>query len=125
GAFPSSGDPKQRRAARSSKPWKSELSLQAHLVAHRPRDAENLDACGNAAIDRDLDECRAQFLVGQVVADRTAKMDAEFVHAVQRREHAQIEKAALLQVEPLVRPGRTPAIFVEQILERPREIVAV
>ncbi|MBB4342967.1 hypothetical protein GGE56_004356 [Rhizobium leguminosarum] len=50
-------------------------------------------------------------------------MYPELVHAIEGREHSKVDKAALLQVAAVVGPGCTPAIFIENILEGPGEII--
>ncbi|MHC2733466.1 hypothetical protein ACVIEO_007043 [Rhizobium leguminosarum] len=52
-----------------------------------------------------------------------ADMYPELVHAIEGREHSKVDKAALLQVAAVVGPGCTPAIFIENILEGPGEII--
>ncbi len=75
-------------------------------------------ACGHAAVDRDLHECLAHFLRGHAVIESAVDMNSEFIAAIQRAQHAQIEQAAIASAEAGTSPHRTPAILGHQIGER-------
>jgi len=53
------------------------------------------DAAGNPHIDGDLCENCSQFVLGEAAFDSVTKIQFEFVHSVQRRDHRQIDHQAL------------------------------
>ena len=52
-------------------------------------------------------------------------MSFKFVHTPEASDHTKIEQAAIARLEILVGPHRTPAEFIEQILEFAIEVVGI
>ena len=80
---------------------------------------------GNAAIDRDLDQHRADFVRRHAVVERAAHVGLEFLHAAERGDHAEVEDRALARRQRVVAPGLAPAILRDDALEVAVEVVDV
>src|SRR4029078_2825923 len=76
-----------------------------------------IDAAGNAAIDRDLDQHLADLVRGHAVVERAAHVSLEFLHAAERCDHAEVEDRALARRQRIVAPGLAPAILRHDALE--------
>src|SRR5579872_3035837 len=63
-----------------------------------------IDRGRESAINRNLPQDGGQFLVGQAIAQGTAKVRLELVHAAETGDHAEIEQAAVARLEILVGP---------------------
>src|SRR5208283_2292929 len=77
------------------------------------------------AIDRDLDEHRAQFLRCKAVDLGTADMVGELSHLAERGDHTEGENAALARRQCLLAPYLAPAVFGHQPLKIAVEIIDV
>src|ERR1043166_4067196 len=98
-------------------------SANARLLERLARQPEVLDPGGYAAIDRDLQQHLGDLLLGDAVLDRALHVRLELVMAVERREHGEVEHAARAPVETGPVPDRAPAIFGDEVLHRPIEVV--
>ena len=85
--------------------------------------AESIDAGRHAAIDRDLHEHLANFLARGTVGQRAPNMGLEFVGAVERAQHREVEKAARLVRKPVAAPHGAPGTFRNVVLHRLAEFV--
>src|SRR5438105_10591744 len=92
---------------------------------HFARDAKAVDAGGHAGIDRNLHEDFADFVAADPVGQRALDVHAQLVRPVEDRDHGEVEHAAGLARQFVAAPHRAPAIFGDQFLERPVEIVDV
>src|ERR1043166_9528757 len=98
-------------------------SGNARLLERLARQAEVLDPGRHAAVDRDLQQNLGDLLLGDAVLDRALHVRLELVMTVERREHGEVEHAARAPVEARPIPDRTPAIFGDEVLHRPVEVV--
>src|SRR5262249_4246130 len=87
--------------------------------------AEAIDAARDAAIDRDLDQHRADFVRRHAVVERAADVGLELLHAAERSDHAEIEDRALARLQRVVAPRLAPAILRDDTLEVAVEVVDV
>src|SRR4051812_11409039 len=87
--------------------------------------AEAIDAARNAAIDRDLDQHRADFIRRHAVVERAADVGLELLHPAKRGNHAEVEDRALARWQRVVAPGLAPAILRDDTLEVAIEVVGV
>src|SRR5882724_13453135 len=101
----------------------SRLLLLIQLGEYFPCIAESIDAGRHAAIDRDLHEHLAYFLARGAVGQRAPNMGLEFVRAVERAQHREVEKAAGLVRKAVAAPDIAPAVFRREVLHRPVEVV--
>src|SRR5437764_13179664 len=85
--------------------------------------AEMLDPRRHTAIDRDLQQYLGDFLSGHAVLERTLDVRLELVVSVERGQHREVEHAARAPIEAGSIPDRAPAIFGDEVLQRPIEIV--
>jgi hypothetical protein len=99
------------------------LFLLIQLGEYFPRIAESLDAGRHAAIDRDLHEHLAYFLARGTVGQRAPNMSLEFVRAIERAQHREVEKTARLVRNAIAAPDITPAIFRREVLHWTIEVV--
>ena len=89
------------------------------------REAERIDGCGNARVDRDLHQGLADLFLRCAVADRAFDVNLELVRPVQRGEHRDVEQAARLLRQAFAAPHRAPAVLGDELLERHVEVVGV
>src|SRR3984957_12529944 len=94
-----------------------EPSALVQFSEHFARDAEAVDACGHAGIDRHLHEDFANFVPGDAVCQGALDMRWQLVRAVEDRDHGEIEHAAGLAWQFLAAPYGAPAIFGDQFLK--------
>src|SRR3954470_19313318 len=87
--------------------------------------AEAVDATWDAAIDRDLDQHRADLVWRHAVVQRAADMGLELFHPAERGDHAEVEDRALARRQRVVAPGLAPAILRDDALEVAVEVVDV
>src|SRR3954451_2721481 len=95
------------------------------LREHFARNPKTVDRGRHAGIDRDLHQDFADFVAAHAVGQGALEVSAQFMRPVQDRDHGDVEHAAGLLRQLLAAPHRTPAVFVEQVLERRVETVDV
>ena len=88
-------------------------------------DAEGVERRRHAGIDRHLKEDLADFLAAQAVVERAHHMEFQFVRTIERGDHGEIDQRALFPVEPGPAPDIAPAIFGDELLQGPGEIVGL
>ncbi len=93
------------------------------LGEYFPRIAESVDASRHTAIDRDLHEHLAYFLARGTVGQRAPNVGLEFVRAIERAQHREVEKTARLVGNAIAAPDITPAILCREVLHRTIEVV--
>src|SRR6185503_1485359 len=86
-------------------------SLLLELAERFSGDAERVDGCGHAGIDRDLQQHLADLRLRRAVADRAFDVDFQLVRAIQRAQHRDVEQAASLLLEPFAAPDGAPAVL--------------
>src|SRR6266481_4364486 len=101
----------------------SRLLPLIQLGEYFPCIAESIDAGRHAAIDRDLHEHLAYFLLCGAVGQRAPNMGLEFVRAVERAQHREVEKTAGLVRKAVAAPDIAPAIFRREVLHWTIEVV--
>src|SRR5689334_16143107 len=69
---------------------------------------ERIHARRHAAIDRDLHEHLADFLLGGAVGECAADVGLQLVRAIERAEHRQVQEAAGLACQALAAPDVAP-----------------
>jgi hypothetical protein len=87
------------------------------------RNAETLDTGRDPAVDGNMNEDGSQLVPAPAIADRTAEMQLPLVHAVERRNHAEVQQTALPVVQAFVTPGGAPAVFRHQLLKFSIEVI--
>src|ERR1051326_22170 len=115
---------RMRIATRFCPPYGLDL-LAFDLLEELARDAERIDGRRRAGVAADLQEDLADLGLGDAVAQRAAQMRAQLMRPVEDRDHRQVEHAARLERQTLATPDSTPAVFVEDVLERLIEVVDV
>ena len=121
GAF---GSCQGRRACRADRAWRYFLFFcHASMIglAWRKQSTPH----GNAAIDRDLDQHRADLVRRHAVVERAAHVGLEFLHAAERCDHAEVEDRALARRQRVVAPGLAPAVLRDDALEVAVEVVDI
>src|SRR6185437_4063488 len=119
--------PAARAAASSSgselRHWRAASAFGVKLRQCFGRDAQGIERRRKAAIRRDLEENLAQLLAGKAVVQGAPDMELQLVRAIERGDHAEIEQAAAAAVEARPVPDLVPAIFGDELLHRPGEVV--
>src|SRR5262249_19682706 len=98
-------------------------SVAARFLEHLARGAEGVDGGGNAGIDGGVEKNLADLLARDAIGQRAPHMELQLMRLVERRQHGEVEHAARLPRKARPPPHRAPAIFGDEFLQRPIEIV--
>src|SRR5829696_4444156 len=98
-------------------------SLTLHLLEGLARHAERVDRGRHAAVDRHLQEHLGDLLLGDAVADGAFHVELQLVRLPEGRQHGEVEHAARTALEAGPAPDRAPAVFGDELLRGPVEVV--
>ena len=65
----------------------------------------------HSAVNRDLIDDRAKFIATDSIVDRSAEMQAPFVHTIEGCQHGEVQHASGFSWQGLVAPHPAPTVF--------------
>ena len=83
-------------------------SIGLGILKSVSRNTKTPKRLGDAALDADDVDERADFVLGHSVADRTTAMDSLLVHFAQRPDHRQVHHRTGLRVDHVIAPSEPP-----------------
>src|SRR5580700_8731682 len=89
----------------------------SHFFEYFFRRAEAVDARGNAAVNRDLQEDLFDVFLCQSVRHGGLDVQSKLMRAVERRDHRQIDEASRLALQSRPAPDLAPAVLSRQLLD--------
>src|ERR1700730_5099866 len=98
-------------------------SNSANLLEDVVGGLERVQASGNPAVDRRVNEHFLDLVDGHSVVEGTAHVQLDLGRAIERGQHRQIDEAACLAIEPWTRSRVSPSPLGRQALKSHREIV--
>src|SRR5690606_19202212 len=102
-----------------------ELAVLAHLLEYLVGVTRGLDGSGHSAVDGDLQNDLLQLIWGEAVANCAAHVQLELGYLAERRDHAEVDEAALARLDAVAGPDRAPAVLGDEFLQLLREFVRV
>src|SRR6201982_2316284 len=99
------------------------LSIFIYGVEHFFGGAEGIDGRRHAGINAGLEKDLRDFLARDSIIQGAADVQFDFMRAIQRREHGQINEASALAGKAGPGPNRAPAPFGDEFIKYTRELV--